>query len=77
MEHSMNIFARLVRLLLGETAIAQQKLECGHELVILGVQAALPLIMRVVRMCFLRPRLLRRFRRTRMESSLPCAQKKP
>jgi hypothetical protein len=39
MEHSMHIFARLVRLLLGETAIAERKLVCGHELVVLGVKA--------------------------------------
>ena len=38
MEHSMLIFARLVRLLLGESAVAERKLECGRELVILGVK---------------------------------------
>ncbi len=40
MSHSMQIFARLVRLLLGETAIAEHKLECGLELVILGVKVS-------------------------------------
>ena len=37
-EHSMKCFARLVRLLLGQTAIAQRKLECGAGLTILGVE---------------------------------------
>ena len=41
MEHSMHIFARLVRMLLGETSIAERKLECGLELVVLGVLVAL------------------------------------
>ena len=33
----MNCFARLVRLLLGDSAIAERKLECGEELEVLGV----------------------------------------
>ena len=38
-EHAMQCFARLVRLLLGETAIAEKKLEFGlHGLEILGVR---------------------------------------
>ena len=36
----MRIFAELVRLLLGETAIAKHKLECGRKLVILGMQVS-------------------------------------
>ena len=36
-KHAMNIFARLVRCLLGEDAISQRKLEYGNPLVILGV----------------------------------------
>lgn len=38
-EHAMNVFARLVRLLLGQTAIAERKLEHGSVLVVLGMQA--------------------------------------
>ena len=38
MEHSMQIFARLVRVLLGESAICDHKLEFGSELVILGIK---------------------------------------
>lgn len=34
----MDVFAKLVKLLLGETAIAKRKLECGWELVILGMK---------------------------------------
>ena len=37
MEHGLQCFARLVRILLGPGAIAEGKLECGAELVILGV----------------------------------------
>ena len=40
MEHAMNCFARVVRVLLGKSAIADRKLECGCELVVLGVQMA-------------------------------------
>lgn len=36
----MNIFARLVRVLLGETAIAAHKLEHGSKLVILGMMVS-------------------------------------
>ena len=38
MELAMHTFARLVRLLLGPTAIAQSKLECAAELIVLGVE---------------------------------------
>ena len=38
LEHSMQCFARLVRLLLGHSAIANKKLECGKVLTILGVE---------------------------------------
>ena len=41
MEHAMQCLARLVRLLLGATAIANRKLECGLSLVVLGVQIKL------------------------------------
>ena len=41
LEHAMHCFARLVRLLLGSSAIAARKLECGRSLVILGVQISL------------------------------------
>ena len=37
MEHAMGCFARLVRALLGATAVADRKLECGHELTVLGM----------------------------------------
>ena len=37
----MQCLARLVRLLLGATAIADRKLECGASLVVLGVQITL------------------------------------
>jgi hypothetical protein len=37
MEHGMATFARLVRLLLGETAVAERKLEFGHVLAVLGI----------------------------------------
>ena len=36
-EHSMLCFTRLIRLLLGESAIAAEKNECGKELVVLGI----------------------------------------
>ena len=36
----MRVFAELVRLLLGETAISKQTLECGRKLVILGMQVS-------------------------------------
>ena len=36
-KHSMECFARLVRLLLGHGAVADRKLECGPSLTILGV----------------------------------------
>ena len=38
MELAMHTFARLVRLLLGPTAIAESKLECAAELIVLGVE---------------------------------------
>jgi len=41
MEHGLQCFARLVRLLLGGEALAEDKLECGHSLVILGVRVEL------------------------------------
>ena len=41
MEHSMLCFARLVRLLLGPSAVAANKLEFGRKLCILGVDVAL------------------------------------
>ena len=37
-KHAMEVFARLVRALLGKSAIASRKLEHGKKLVILGVQ---------------------------------------
>jgi hypothetical protein len=37
-EHSMHCFARLTRCMLGSTAIAARKLECGAPLVILGLK---------------------------------------
>ena len=37
----MHCFARLVRLLMGATAIANKKLECGRSLHILGVEISL------------------------------------
>ena len=39
-KHAMNLFARLVRCLLGEDAISQRKLEHGNPLVVLGVAVA-------------------------------------
>ena len=36
-EHAMTCFARLVRALLGQSAIAERKLECGPSLVVLGM----------------------------------------
>lgn len=41
--HGMQIFARLVDLLLGEGACAPKKLECGNPLTVLGVQVELNL----------------------------------
>ena len=38
LQHGMGCFARLVRALLGPSAIAADKLECGRSLVVLGVQ---------------------------------------
>ena len=40
MSQGMDIFARLVLLLLGETAVADRKLECGSSLTILGVDVS-------------------------------------
>ena len=40
-QHAMNCFARFVRLLLGTSAIADRKVECGASLVVLGVQVDL------------------------------------
>ena len=37
MQQGMLLFARLVRMLLGEAAIANHKLEFGDELTILGI----------------------------------------
>ena len=38
MEHAMQCFARLVRALLGHSAISERKLEFGNSLVILGIK---------------------------------------
>ena len=38
MEHAMRCIARLIRLLLGPTAVAEKKLACGKSLGILGVR---------------------------------------
>ena len=43
-EHSMNCFARLVRMLLGQGAVANRKLECGVGLTILGVDVEMDCI---------------------------------
>ena len=40
-EHAMQCFARLVRVLMGATAIADRKLECGRTLCVLGVDLSL------------------------------------
>ena len=40
-EHAMWCFARLVRLLLGETSVADKKLEFGDQLLVLGMQVTL------------------------------------
>ena len=37
MDHGLECFARLVALLLGRDAVAEDKLECGTSLVILGI----------------------------------------
>jgi hypothetical protein len=37
MEHALSCLARLIRILLGPSAVADKKLECGHELIVLGV----------------------------------------
>ena len=41
LEHGLNCFARVVRALLGATAVAAHKMECGMALVVLGVQLTL------------------------------------
>ena len=41
LEHAMQCFARLVRVLLGQSALAEKKLECGLSLCILGVDVSL------------------------------------
>ena len=38
MEHGLSTFVRLVRAILGQCAIADTKLECGMDLVILGIR---------------------------------------
>ena len=48
MQHSLECFARLVRLLLGSTAIAEAKMDCGKELCILGVFMVVSLRLRCV-----------------------------
>ena len=42
MEHAMYCFARMVRAVLGPTAIAAEKLVCGVDLTVLGVEQAVP-----------------------------------
>ena len=37
LQHAMECFARLIRLLLGSSSIAPRKLECGANLIVLGV----------------------------------------
>ena len=37
MESGMDMFARMVRALLGPTAVSERKLECGRELEVLGI----------------------------------------
>jgi hypothetical protein len=39
-EHAMRCFAEVVRAMLGPTAIAERKLECGNPLVVLGISVA-------------------------------------
>ena len=41
MQHAMGCFARLVRVLLGSSALADRKLACGTSLCILGVDVML------------------------------------
>jgi len=41
LEHALQVFARLARILLGPDAIAERKLECGKSLCVLGVDIAL------------------------------------
>ena len=38
MKHAMHCFARMVRAVLGTTAIAAEKLVCGMDLTVLGVE---------------------------------------
>jgi len=38
MEHALQCLARLIRLLLGPTAVAADKLACGKKLDVLGVR---------------------------------------
>ena len=38
MEHAMQCFVRLIRAVLGQSSIADKKVECGRKLVILGVE---------------------------------------
>ena len=38
-QQGLDLFARLTRMLLGESAMAERKLECGDWLTILGVEA--------------------------------------
>jgi hypothetical protein len=40
-EHGLGCFARLVKLLLGDDAIAEEKIACGASLTLLGVDVAL------------------------------------
>ena len=37
MQHAVDCFVRLVRVLLGPAAIADDKVECGRELTVLGI----------------------------------------
>ena len=45
MAHTMECFARLVRLLLGQDAMADRKLEFGKQLLVLGMQASVTLLL--------------------------------
>ena len=40
MQHALECIARLIRVLLGPTAVAEDKLACGMRLDVLGVRVA-------------------------------------
>ena len=50
MKHALQCLVRLIKVLLGPSAVAPKKIECGISLVVLGV-SAFPLLMYASLLC--------------------------